>query len=102
MDYYKDTKKMFHRGDVVRIKEDSNLEKTDRTFTATDPMHELRGIDMIVEGMNSSDKCRAGCVKANDWSWNPEDLYVVKYADEGPPLINDGPEGIFKFDPKCL
>jgi len=101
MDYYERTKKMFHVNDIVQVKSGTDFKATDQTFTATDNMRRMIGADMIVTKVNRSDLTDSGCVHAGGWSWHPDDLVVVEYANEGP-LVTDGPEGIFTFDPQTL
>ena len=101
MDYNKDTKNLFHLDDIIRIKENSTLDDTDRYFTAVPDMHRLKGADMRITGINYSERTEAGCVHAGGFSWHPADLYVVEHASKDP-LVNDGQEGVFVFDPQCL
>jgi len=103
MDYYKHTKRMFNVGDIVIVKPDSDLSKTHMRFTATDEMHRLheRGTHMTVSRVADSDNCRAGYVSAKGFSWHPADLVVVEHVNDGP-LVTDGPEGVFQFDPQTI
>ena len=103
MDYRKHTAKLFHSGDRVRIKP-GDLDKTHRNFTATDEMRRMQEDDceMTVSNVGHSDRTSAGYISAGGFSWHPADLYVVDYADEGGPLVIDGPEGVFQFDPQTL
>jgi len=99
---YSQTRKMFTVGDIVRIKDThQNLGLTHKTFTATDGMRKMKGRDMKITEVKNTSRCSAGRVRAGGWVWHPEDLYVVSYNNESP-LVNDGPIGVFKFDPKSL
>ncbi len=101
MDYSIDTIRMFHFGDIVKIKEDSDFKLTQAAFTATDDMRKMKGDRLKVSNVERSGHCSAGVVHAGGYSWHPGDLYVVEYLHEGP-LVTDGPTGIFQFDPRSL
>lgn len=96
------TKRMFHVGDHIRIKS-GDLSRTHRNFTATDDMRSMqrRNEELTVSNVGHSDKTTHGYISAGGFSWHPADLYVVEHAKKGP-LVLDGPEGVFQFDPQTL
>lgn len=97
----KKAKKLFHVGDMVRVKSDLTL--TDNHFTATDIMKKINVEETIikVKRIRFSHRKGTSLIEANGFNWHPSDLYVVKHINPGE-LITDGQEGVFTFDEKQL
>ena len=64
-------------------------------------MIQLKGHRIKISGITWSDNYRCPCINADDWSWHPDDLYVVDRKDNGV-LTTGGQEGIFMFNPNNL